>query len=53
MMQVFVSETDGDVSTTLAPSVIWQPKPDAASVVFGIEGEDGTFALKLGLWRSF
>lgn len=53
MMQVFVSETGGDVTTTLAPSLIWQPRPKAPSFVIGIEGEDGTFALKLGMWRSF
>ncbi|WP_299044187.1 hypothetical protein [uncultured Tateyamaria sp.] len=53
MMQVFVSETDGTVTTKLAPSLIWQPKPKAPSFLIGIEGEDGTFALKIGVWRSF
>ncbi|WP_299555460.1 hypothetical protein [uncultured Tateyamaria sp.] len=53
MMQVFVTSADGDASATLAPSVIWQPKPDGASFVLGLEGEDGILALKLGMWRSF
>ena len=53
MMQVFVSQTESTVSTTLAPSVIWQPKPDAPSYQLGIEEQNGTFAIKLGMWRSF
>ncbi|WP_147107301.1 hypothetical protein [Tateyamaria sp. syn59] len=53
MMQVFVSETNGKTGTTLAPSVVWQPRPKAPSFVFGIEGKDGILALKLGMWRSF
>ncbi|WP_299649588.1 hypothetical protein [uncultured Tateyamaria sp.] len=54
MMQVFVSSADGDVSTTLAPSLIWQPKkPKAPSIVVGIEGEEGVLALKFGMWQSF
>ncbi|MBY5934773.1 hypothetical protein KUV51_17330 [Tateyamaria omphalii] len=53
MMQVFVSDTDGQTATTLAPSLVWQPKPKGRSFVFGVEGEDGIFALKLGIWRSF
>lgn len=53
MMQVFVTSADGNASATFAPSVIWQPRPDGASLVLGLEDEDGTLALKLGLWRSF
>lgn len=53
MMQVFVSETGGELTTTLAPSLVWQPKPEAPSFVIGIEGEGGTLALKFGMWRSF
>lgn len=54
MMQVFISSAGGEMSTTLAPSLIWQPKkPKAPSIVLGLEGEDGTLALKLGMWRSF
>ncbi|KIC50135.1 hypothetical protein [Tateyamaria sp. ANG-S1] len=53
MMQVFVSDTDGNTTTTLAPSVVWQPRPTAPSFVVGIEDKDGILALKLGMWRSF
>lgn len=47
MMQVFATSADSNTS------VIWQPKPDGASFVLGVEDEDGILALKLGLWRSF
>ncbi|APX13579.1 hypothetical protein [Tateyamaria omphalii] len=53
MMQMFVSDTDGETGPTLAPSIIWQPRPKAPSFVVGIEGKDGVLALKLGMWRSF
>ncbi|MEL6806272.1 MAG: hypothetical protein AAFO97_00720 [Pseudomonadota bacterium] len=54
MMQVFLSETDNDLSTTIAPSVIWRPKEDGPTRYhIGMEDEDGTVALKLGLWRTF
>ncbi|MEL7131811.1 MAG: hypothetical protein AAGK77_05310 [Pseudomonadota bacterium] len=53
MMQVFVTRADGEMSTTLAPGIIWQPKHDGLSFVAGVESEDGVLALKLGLWRSF
>ncbi|MEO9574895.1 hypothetical protein [Tateyamaria sp.] len=54
MMQVFLSETGGDLSTTIAPSVIWRPQKDGPTrYQFGLENEDGTFAFKLGLWRTF
>ena len=54
MMQVFVSQTSTDTSTTLAPSAIWRPKPDAPTQYqFGLEAKDGITALKLGVWRSF
>lgn len=53
MMQVFVSHSGGETATTLAPALIWQPQKDGASFVFGVEGEDGILALKLGLWSTF
>ena len=54
MMQVFLSETDCDLSTTIAPSVIWRPKEDGPTRYhIGMEDEDGTVALRLGLWRTF
>lgn len=53
MMQVFYSRTETASSTTLAPSVIWQPKDSKSSYQFGVEAEGGAVALKLGLWRSF
>ncbi|WP_223423477.1 hypothetical protein [Tateyamaria pelophila] len=53
MMQVFHSQTDEASATTLAPSVIWQPRPEKASYQLGIEAESGTLALKFGVWRSF
>jgi len=53
MMQVFVSHTGSSTSTTLAPSVIWQPKAQTPSYQLGVEAEDGVFALKLGVWRTF
>lgn len=54
MMQIFVSQTEAETSTTLAPSVIWRPKADAPTRYhLGLESEQGTLALKLGLWRDF
>lgn len=54
MMQVFLSQTETDTFTTIAPSLIWHPKKDAPTrYQFGLEAEDGTFALKLGVWRAF
>jgi hypothetical protein len=53
MMQVFHSQTDSASSTTLAPSLIWQPRPDASSYQFGLENEGGAVAVKFGVWRSF
>ena len=54
MMQVFLSETDSNLSTTIAPSVIWRPIKDGPTrYQIGMENEDGTIALKLGLWRTF
>lgn len=54
MMQVFYSATDEEQSTTLAPSVIWTPKAGGRnSYQLGFEAEDGSMAVKIGLWRSF
>ncbi|WP_299143196.1 hypothetical protein [uncultured Tateyamaria sp.] len=53
MMQVFVSHTGSTTSTTLAPSVIWQPKEKTRSYQLGVEAEDGVLAVKLGVWRTF
>ncbi|MFL4468870.1 hypothetical protein ACERZ8_02915 [Tateyamaria armeniaca] len=54
MMQVFLSRTETNTSTTLAPSLIWRPKQDGETrYQIGLEAEDGEYALKLGLWRSF
>ncbi|WP_108836578.1 hypothetical protein [Tateyamaria sp. Alg231-49] len=54
MMQVFLTEIESDLSTTIAPSVIWRPKKDGPTRFhIGMEKEDGTFAFKLGLWRTF
>lgn len=53
MMQVFHSQTEEASATTLAPSVIWQPRPELASYQLGIEAESGVLAIKFGIWRSF
>ena len=53
MVQVFVNSTGKDNTVTLAPSVIWQPKPDRPSYQIGLEAQDDTIALRLGLWKSF
>lgn len=53
MMQVFLSAAGETSSATLAPSVIWQPKPDKPSYQIGLEYEDNAIALRVGLWRSF
>lgn len=53
MLQVFGNRTGADSSVTLAPSLIWQRKEKAPSVVLGAETREGTLALKIGVWRSF
>lgn len=53
MVQVFHSLTDTASTTTLAPSVIWQRKPDRPSYQIGLEAEEGAVALKLGIWQTF
>lgn len=53
MMQVFYSASDGSASTTVAPSLIWEPKPKAPSYQLGLESKEGVLAVKLGMWRSF
>lgn len=53
MMQVFLSQTETQGSVTLAPSLIWQPKPDRPSYQIGFEAEDSTLSLRLGLWTEF
>jgi len=53
MVQCFVSLTGNDMTTTLAPSLIWQPGDKGQSFQFGLEGKDGVLALKIGMWRSF
>lgn len=54
MMQVFLSKTENEVSTTFAPSVMWRPKKDGPTRYhFGLEKEDGILAVRLGLWRTF
>lgn len=53
MVQVFYSQTDSASTTTLAPSLIWQPKPDRPSYQLGIKAEEGALSLKLGMWRTF
>ena len=53
MMQVFVSDTDSNTSFTLAPSLIWQPRPKRPSYQIGVEAEQGDVSLKLGLWQEF
>lgn len=53
MMQVFISHRQTDFSVTLAPSLIWQPRPKKPSYQIGLEAEGGDIALKLGLWREF
>ncbi len=53
MMQVFHSQTLKASATTLAPSIIWQPRPEMASYQFGLEAESGVLAIKFGVWRSF
>ncbi|WP_299727213.1 hypothetical protein [uncultured Tateyamaria sp.] len=54
MMQVFWSRSEIDQATTLAPSLIWRPKPEGSTrYQLGVESEEGIVALKLGLWRDF
>ena len=53
MMQAFVSHTDTSTTTTLAPSVIWQRNKETPSYQLGVEAKEGTYAIKLGVWRSF
>ena len=53
MMQVFTSQTDSDSSVTLAPSLIWQPRPKRPSFQVGLEAEEGELALRLGIWQDF
>lgn len=53
MMQVFYSQTDTANATTLAPSLIWQPRPDIASYQLGLEAESGILAVKIGIWKEF
>lgn len=54
MMQVFLSQSDSDSATTLAPSLVWRPKVDGpARYQLGVESASGVIALKLGLWRTF
>lgn len=53
MMQVFYSQNDEANATTLAPSLIWQPRPEMASYQLGVEAEDGFLAFKFSVWRSF
>ena len=52
MMQVFVSSAGGDTSLTLAPSLIWQPRPQKPSYQIGLEAEQGDISLRLGLWQE-
>ena len=53
MMQVFVSSAGDDTSLTLAPSLIWQPRPQKPSYQIGLEAEQGDISLRLGLWQEF
>jgi hypothetical protein len=53
MMQVFFSHEGSEQYTTIAPSVIWQPKPKKPSYVLGLESKNGVLGLKLGMWREF
>ena len=53
MMQVFVSSTETDANVTLAPSIIWQPRPKKPSYQLGLEAEKGELSLRLGLWQEF
>lgn len=53
MMQVFVSDTAGTTSLTLAPSLIWQPREKRPSYQIGLEAEQGDVSLRLGLWQEF
>ncbi|MEM6372518.1 MAG: hypothetical protein AAF727_07035, partial [Pseudomonadota bacterium] len=54
MMQVFLSQTNSTLSTTLAPSLIWHPDRDTTTrYQIGLEAQSSMVALKLGLWREF
>ncbi|MEP1964687.1 hypothetical protein [Tateyamaria sp.] len=54
MFQVFYSQTETEATTTLAPSLIWTPKPDKnRSYQLGVEAKEGVLGLKLGVWHSF
>ena len=53
MMQVFHSQTDEIRATTLAPSVIWEPRPNIPSFQLGLEAERGLLAVKFAIWRTF
>lgn len=53
MMQVFYSQTNEASATTLAPSMIWQPRPDRPSYQLGIEAERDALAVKFGIWTTF
>ncbi|WP_299367686.1 hypothetical protein [uncultured Tateyamaria sp.] len=53
MMQVFISNAGSSTTTTLAPSVIWQPDAKTPSYQLGVEADDDTVAVKFGIWRSF
>jgi len=54
MMQVFLSQTENEVWTTIAPSVMWRPQKNGPTRYhFGLEKEDGVLAVRLGLWRTF
>lgn len=55
MFQVFISH-DGEVSASLAPSVIYTPKSGKFKIQFGAEtpiGDSGATTLKVGFWREF
>lgn len=53
MVQVFYTQTEEASATTLAPSVVWQPRPDRLSFQLGIEAERDVLAVKFGIWQTF
>lgn len=53
MAQVFLSSFGDTQETTFAPSLIWQPRPNRPSYQIGLEVEEGSVALRLGLWADF
>lgn len=56
MMQLYLTEFDGTMTASIAPSLVFQPRGKKFRVQVGAEApldDTNNTALKLGLWREF